>query len=106
MEMLIVVAIIVILVAIAFPMFSSQLDKAKESTDAANLRAAKAVAAADYMLDEGKVNDGDYYNLETGEFQDEAPTEAYGESTANDGKVIQVTITEDGEVTVAWTTPQ
>lgn len=44
MEMLIVVAIIVILVAIAIPTFSSSLDDAKKATDDANLRAAKAVA--------------------------------------------------------------
>ena len=34
------------LVAIAIPVFTSQLERSKESTDAANLRAAYAVAAA------------------------------------------------------------
>ena len=42
MEMLIVVAIIAILVAIAIPVFTSQLEKAREATDAANIRAAYA----------------------------------------------------------------
>lgn len=42
MEMLIVVAIIVVLVAIAIPTFSGALTKAKEATDVANIRAAYA----------------------------------------------------------------
>ena len=39
MEMLIVVAIIAVLVAIAIPTFSNQLEKSREATDAANIRA-------------------------------------------------------------------
>ena len=42
MEMLIVVAIIAILVAIAIPTFTNQLEKAREATDMANLRGAYA----------------------------------------------------------------
>ena len=41
-ELLIVVAIIAVLVAISIPIFTSQLEKARESTDAANLRSAYA----------------------------------------------------------------
>ncbi len=41
-ELLVVVAIIAVLVAIAIPIFTSQLEKAREATDAANLRAAYA----------------------------------------------------------------
>ena len=41
-ELLIVVAIIAVLVAIAIPVFTSQLERARESTDAANLRSAYA----------------------------------------------------------------
>ena len=41
-ELLIVVAIIAVLVAISIPVFTSQLEKARESTDAANLRSAYA----------------------------------------------------------------
>ncbi|MBR4703554.1 MAG: prepilin-type N-terminal cleavage/methylation domain-containing protein [Oscillospiraceae bacterium] len=37
-ELLIVVAIIAVLVAIAIPVFTAQLEKSKESTDAANIR--------------------------------------------------------------------
>lgn len=46
-ELLIVVAIIAVLVAIAIPIFTSQLEKAREATDAANIRAAYAEAAAE-----------------------------------------------------------
>jgi len=41
-ELLIVLAIIAVLVAIAIPIFTSQLEKAREATDAANIRAAYA----------------------------------------------------------------
>ncbi|MDO4182867.1 MAG: prepilin-type N-terminal cleavage/methylation domain-containing protein [Coriobacteriia bacterium] len=41
-ELLIVVAIIAVLVAIAIPIFTAQLEKARESTDAANIRDAYA----------------------------------------------------------------
>ena len=43
-ELLIVVAIIAVLVAIAIPVFTSQLEKARQATDAANIRAAYAEA--------------------------------------------------------------
>mgnify|MGYP004597332387 FL=1 len=41
-ELLIVVAIIAVLVGIAIPVFTSQLEKAREATDAANIRDAYA----------------------------------------------------------------
>ncbi len=44
MEMLIVVAIIAILVAIMIPTFNSQLEKAREAADIANIRSAYAEA--------------------------------------------------------------
>lgn len=40
-EMLIVVAIIAVLVAVSIPIFTSKLEKAREATDVANMRAAK-----------------------------------------------------------------
>lgn len=43
-ELLIVVAIIAILIAIAIPVFSGQLDNAKIQTDHANMRSAYALA--------------------------------------------------------------
>ncbi len=48
-ELLIVVAIIAVLVAIAIPVFTSQLERAREATDLSNIRAAYAEAVADYL---------------------------------------------------------
>jgi len=50
-ELLIVVAIIAVLVAIAIPVFTSQLEKSREATDAANIRAAYAEVAAAALTD-------------------------------------------------------
>ena len=43
-ELLVVVAIIAVLVAIAIPIFTSQLEKSREATDLANIRSAYAEA--------------------------------------------------------------
>lgn len=49
MEMLIVVAVIAILIAVAIPVFSAQLHKARVATDWANLRSFYADIQTDYM---------------------------------------------------------
>ena len=56
-ELLIVVAIIAVLVAISIPIFTSQLEKAREATDAANIRSAYAevMAAALTEADAGEI---------------------------------------------------
>ena len=48
-ELLIVVAIIAVLVAIAIPVFTSQLEKSREATDLSNVRSAYAEVMADYL---------------------------------------------------------
>ena len=48
-ELLIVVAIIAVLVAISIPVFTSQLERAREATDLANIRAAYAEVMTDYL---------------------------------------------------------
>lgn len=48
-ELLIVVAIIAVLVAIAIPVFTSQLEKSREATDMSNVRAAYAEVMANYL---------------------------------------------------------
>lgn len=53
MELLIVVAIIAVLVAIAIPLFTNQLEKAREATDLANIRAAYAECSAAQLTGEG-----------------------------------------------------
>lgn len=50
-ELLIVVAIIAVLVAIAIPVFTSQLEKSKQATNEANIRAAYAEAQTALLLE-------------------------------------------------------
>lgn len=55
-ELLVVVAIIAVLVAIAIPIFTSQLEKAREATDLANLRAAYAECTTAVLTGEANEN--------------------------------------------------
>ena len=71
-ELLIVVAIIAVLTAIAIPVFSAQIKKAKQATDKANARAAYAESVATYLSAEKtgaasyqKVINGVTYKVET-----------------------------------------
>ena len=50
-ELLIVVAIIAVLVAIAIPVFTNQLEKSREATDIANVRSAYAQLVTTYLAD-------------------------------------------------------
>ena len=43
-----------VLVAISIPIFTSQLEKAREATDAANIRSAYAAVSTDVLTDPGK----------------------------------------------------
>ena len=56
-ELLIVVAIIAVLTAIAIPVFSSQLEKARQATDLANLRSAYAEASAEALTDTDNIGE-------------------------------------------------
>ena len=49
-ELLIVVAIIAVLVAVAIPVFTTQLEKSRDATSVANLRAAYADAMSEYLV--------------------------------------------------------
>ena len=53
-ELLIVVAIIAVLVAVAIPVFTAQLEKSREATDLANVRSAYAELMANYLTWDGK----------------------------------------------------
>lgn len=110
MEMLIVVAIIVILVAISIPTFTSQLDNAKKATDDANLRGAKGIAEVadmtaggwESIIGETYADDEEYtlyYDIEKGTFVLAAKYEggAYGQSSDYKGDAIKVII-EDGSM--------
>ena len=50
-ELLIVVAIIAVLVAIAIPVFTAQLEKSREATDIANVRSAYATLTTNWLTD-------------------------------------------------------
>ena len=50
MEMLIVIAIIAVLIIIVIPVFASQLEKAREAADLANVRSAYAQVSEEVML--------------------------------------------------------
>lgn len=60
-ELLIVVAIIGVLVAISIPIFSGQLEKAREATDAANIRSQYAEVMTEAITEGGDVNGKDLF---------------------------------------------
>ena len=95
MEMLIVVAIIAILVAIAIPVFTAQLEKAREATDLANIRSAYAEVLANYLTDEEDVEaiDVDLYQ-KTADWQYFDP--------AMCGDIELDASTAEGTATVDW----
>ena len=60
-ELLIVVAIIAVLVAISIPIFTSQLEKAREATDAANIRSQYAEVMSEAITEGGNVSGKDLF---------------------------------------------
>ena len=84
-----------VLVAVSIPIFTSQLEKAREATDVANMRAAKAAAVTAYLSDGGFGTKGDagynneaYYDAAKGILVASKPTPAYGKGTSTDGKTV------------------
>ncbi|MCH4032410.1 MAG: prepilin-type N-terminal cleavage/methylation domain-containing protein [Lachnospiraceae bacterium] len=78
-ELLIVVAIIGVLVAISIPIFTAQLEKAREATDMANIRSA-------------------YAECSTAVLTGESDKEKDGAVLADDGSAsVQVTLTQTKE---------
>ena len=63
MEMLIVIAIIAVLVAIMIPTMTSQLEKAREAADAANIRSEYAEAMVEYLTKGEAVTKTNCYTL-------------------------------------------
>ena len=112
-EMLIVVAIIAILIAVSIPLINTSLEKARDATDRANERAAKAEAAIIYLSTDGAwTADGYIYDAVNGKLLDTGTVAAYGRCTgcsntngytsANTSNVVGVYIDENGVVTVGW----
>lgn len=112
MEMLIVIAIIVILIAIAVPNFNNSLDAANKATDKANFRAAES---AGMILAQDEANVGNVYVYSangTLELTNPDSGTGYSASDADYGKCsvhkgenggyIEVTIESLGNVEVKW----
>lgn len=122
-EMLIVVAIIAILVAVSIPMVTGSLDKAKQATDDANIRAAIGAATVEYLSateqykaaadntavpigTDGTNGNKVYYVITKG--QGSFVTAKPGDESAqygkyySPGKCIEVTVTKDGGVTAEF----
>jgi len=117
-ELLIVVAVIAVLVAIAIPVFSSQLEKARQATDMANARAAYASAMAQWITDPKTETTKYVFNGSAAVIDGPAPA-AYGKSSANSStwdnmpfaisgvpldNYVTVTIDPDGVPTLQWGT--
>lgn len=107
MEMLIVVAIIVILVAVSMPVFTNQLDKSRKATDDANIRAAKAVAVATYLTaDSTETWPKTYvYDAVNGVLHEQSTNEAkaitaYGKYSGH--QRVVVTVNENGSISCKW----
>ncbi|MDD6727384.1 MAG: prepilin-type N-terminal cleavage/methylation domain-containing protein [Lactimicrobium massiliense] len=118
-ELLIVVAIIAVLVAISIPIFTSQLEKAREATDLANLRAAYAECSTSVLTGEASSSNvkagtasGSYYETidvnqkKSGWTGDNANakigTFAVSSLMASDDvKKMTVSVEADGTVTIA-----
>lgn len=126
-EMLIVVAIVAILIAISIPLIGNALEKARDATDQANERAAKAEAVLWYMgIDDKKLTytgTGDaaaatmLYDADKGTLVETTTTgiKPYGQCTGCNNanypnsnadhreKCVQVSIKQtSGEVTITW----
>ncbi len=108
-----------VLVAISIPIFTSQLEKSREATDATNERAAKAAAVTAYLSEDPLfyTAGSGYNNSTTVKFDaasgksvaSTATVTGYGKGTTagdvnadNAGKYLNVTVDKDGNVTLAW----
>lgn len=101
-EMLIVVAIIAILVAVSIPVVNTALERAREATDAANERAAKAEATIAYLnSNDPEAISKKVYDIESGSLVESLDT-GYGKCKKHKGSYITVTVEANGKVTLAW----
>ena len=63
-ELLIVVAIIAVLVAVAIPVFTTQLEKTRQATDLANIRSSYAGAVAEALTNNAAATATDKYKVQ------------------------------------------
>ena len=101
-ELLIVIAILAVLVAIAVPIFSTQLQKAKEARDSANIRSVKAAAITLILTDDELLQDGDWFAQATVDEQgDISDLQIVGNGTTS--VPGEIDYTEEGNVVVQIT---
>lgn len=110
MEMLIVVAIIAVLVAIAIPTFNGALEKSKEATDVANIRAAYAELQVAMLTDNAALPQNEdafkttYVKQELNYDSGEKDKFTYTpDTTKGTATITYVTAKLDGGHTYTWT---
>lgn len=109
MEMLIVVAIIAVLIAIAIPVFTSQLERSREATDLANVRSAYAELMAEYLTWNGtdEIEDIEVpakQVQENWQIDDDAETTTIAEGHTGDGIVVPFVLADGSYVVHIETT--
>ena len=97
MEMLIVIAIIAILIAIAIPVFTTQLERAGEATDAANIRAEYAEVMTEYITN-GNVTTTHEVNMQQSQngWQNDDIKSGLSNIATTDTKGLKVQFGSDG----------
>lgn len=103
-EMLIVVAIIAILIAVSIPLVNNALDRARQATDAANERSAKAEIMIQYLSESYTPSDVKCYDAEKGSLVAAAdkPSSGYGKYGTNKGGILWVSMLNN-VVYLQWT---
>jgi len=106
-ELLIVVAIIAVLAAIAIPIFTSQLDKAKVATDQANIRSGYATVSSTALTD-SKTSGTWYLNADGSVTETATDSNLYkckGTTTGTDvaGQIIPWTAGDSIQYTISGT---
>lgn len=101
-ELLIVVAIIGVLVAISIPIFTRQLERAKEATDLANVRAAYAEVVSTYLTENKAQTASVPLVSDTSDVVTPADTKVAGVAV---DKILKtnptvIKVTADGDVTI------
>lgn len=102
-EMLIVVAIIAVLIAVSIPVVTGQLEKARQSADAANCRAAYAEAMIQ-VIEDGTTGTATTDAVMQSSEWDKMPTNttvggvAFSDIKKTVGKAIVCTVDSDGNV--------
>ena len=112
MEMLIVIAIIAVLIAVAIPVFASQLEKAREATDLANVRSAYAQVSTEALLGDSettvtvnlKQKQADWQSLDPvniGHYKNQGDTDNWKGVAAPNGTCV-VSYKEDYGIILTW----